>query len=145
MLVGDVQTALAGFMKETLSRQRMLETDADRPAMKPEELWLTPEAFFTSLSKFARFPCRRAGAPEDALALKGVAVDRKSQNPVSNLIAFTTTEKTRGRRTLIVATSVGRMGTMGELFRASGLEFTEYENWADLLTGAKPAREGGKC
>ena len=138
VLVGDVQTALAGFMKETLSRQRMLETDADRPAMKPEELWLTPEAFFTSLSKFARFTFRREGAPEDALALKGVAVDRKSQNPVSNLIAFTTTEKTRGRRTLIVATSVGRMGTMGELFRASGLEFTEYENWADFLAGDAP-------
>ena len=138
VLVGDVQTALAGFMKETLSRQRMLETDADRPAMKPEELWLTPEAFFTSLSKFSRFTFRREGAPEDALALKGVAVDRKSQNPVSNLIAFTTTEKTRGRRTLIVATSVGRMGTMGELFRASGLEFTEYENWADFLAGDAP-------
>ena len=138
VLVGDVQTALAGFMKETLSRQRMLETDADRPAMKPEELWLTPEAFFTSLSKFARFTFRREGAPEAALALKGVAVDRKSQNPVSNLIAFTTTEKTRGRRTLIVATSVGRMGTMGELFRASGLEFTEYENWADFLAGDAP-------
>ena len=138
VLVGDVQTALAGFMKETLSRQRMLETDADRPAMKPEELWLTPEAFFTSLSKFARFTFRREGTPEDALALKGVAVDRKSQNPLSNLIAFTTTEKTRGRRTLIVATSVGRMGTMGELFRASGLEFTEYENWADFLAGDAP-------
>ena len=138
VLIGDVQKALEGFMRDTLSRSRMLEADRDRPALRPDELWLTPEGFFTSLQKFARFTLRREGSPDEAKALEGVVVDRKSQNPIAKLIDFTTTAKARGMRTLITASSVGRMGTMGELFRASGLAFTEYDDWASFLKGDAP-------
>ncbi len=116
----------------------MLEADKDRPAMRPDELWLTPDGFFTSLQKFARFSFKREGNPDEAQLLQGVGVDRKSQNPIAKLINFTTTAKARGMRTLIAATSVGRMGTMGELFRASGLTFTEFNSWDDFLTSTDP-------
>lgn len=138
VLIGDVRQALESFMKDTTSRARMLEADKDRPAMRPDELWLTPDGFFTSLQKFARFSFKREGNPDEAQLLQGVGVDRKSQNPIAKLLNFTTTAKARGMRTLIAATSVGRMGTMGELFRASGLTFTEFNSWDDFLTSTDP-------
>ncbi len=136
--IGDIDAAMAAFMRDTHSRYAMLSADNARPALKPEELWLTSEDFFKSLQKFPRFAFKRAGTAEDANQLKGVTVERKSQNPLSNLLTFTEAAKLRGRRTLIAATSLGRMGTMSDLFRASGLKFVEFENWEDFLTADAP-------
>lgn len=135
VLVGDVDAALRAFMRDTQSRAKMLEQDRERPSLIPEELWLTPEEFFVSLQKFARFAFKRNGTAEEAGALRGVTVERKSQNPLTNLLNFTAANRLRGRRTLIVATSVGRMSTMSDLFRSSGLDFTEVESWDDFVTG----------
>ena len=135
VLVGDVDAALRAFMRDTQSRAKMLEQDRERPSLKPEELWLTPEEFFVSLQKFARFAFKRNGTAEEAGALRGVTVERKSQNPLTNLLNFTAANRLRGRRTLIVATSVGRMSTMSDLFRSSGLDFAEVESWDDFVTG----------
>ena len=136
VLIGDVDAALRAFMRDTQSRARMLERDLERPSLTPEELWLTPEEFFVSLQKFPRFSFRRSGTPEEAGALGGVTVERKSQNPLSNLLNFTAANAARGRRTLIAATSVGRMSTMSDLFRSSGLVFSETDGWEDFLAGS---------
>lgn len=39
----------------------------------------------------------------------------------------------RGERVLLLASSVGRQGTMSDLFRASGLNFSEFETFDDFL------------
>ena len=135
VLIGDIESALSAFLRDTTSRWKMLSADRERPALAPEELWLKPEEFFVSLAKFPRFSLKRTGSAEEAGALKGVTVERKSQNPLTNLLNFTAAESARGRRTLIAATSVGRMGTMADLFRASGLRFTEYDDLDDFLAG----------
>ena len=137
-LIGDADAAMNAFMRDTQSRYAMLSSDAVRPALKPEELWLTGELFFKSLQKFPRFSFKREGSPEEANQLKGVTVERKSQNPLTHLLAFTDDAKVRGRRTLIAATSQGRLGTMSDLFRASGLRFTEVESWQAFLESEVP-------
>lgn len=134
--IGDIQSTLSAFMRDTLSRSRMLESDQSRPPLSPDELWLTPEQFYISLEKFARFSFKRTGEAQSRDRLKAVTVDRKSQNPLTRLLAFTQEAAVRGERTLIAATSAGRENTMADLFRASGLKFSDVETWADFLAGS---------
>lgn len=137
VFVGDIQKALEGFLRETTQRARILASDPLRPALDPKELWLTPEDFFTSLAPFARFTIRRIeqGSAKD---LQCVAIDRKSQNPVKALLDFTETSRVRGERVLLLASSVGRQGTMSDLFRASGLNFSEFDTFEDFLASDVP-------
>lgn len=137
---GDIQATLSAFMRDTASRASMLANDVARPPMAPEELWLTAENFFVSLSKFARFSFKAPDAAtlERQQHLKNVTVDRKSQNPLTHLLAFTDKEKVRHRRTLICASSVGRQTTMGELFRSNGMKYEEVRSWEDFLTSSAP-------
>lgn len=137
---GDVQATLTAFMKDTQSRYSMLVGDKARPPLPPTDLWLDAEGFFVSLAKFARFSFKVD--PEEALqsrnTLKAVTVDRKSQNPLAKLLVFTDTAKFAKKRTLIVASSMGRMTTMGELFRSNGLTYRDYATWEDFLLDDAP-------
>ena len=135
MLLGDVDQALKAFGRDMASRAKMLAGDPLRPALAPERLWQTPEEFFVSLGRFARVTLDRKSRPEDLEQLVGVEVDRKGQNPVEKLLERTAACAAKGRRTLISASSPGRLETMSELFRSGGLRFTEYPSWADFLAG----------
>lgn len=137
---GDIQATLSAFMRDTTSRAAMLAGDVARPPMSPDELWLNAEAFFLSLEKFARFSFKTPDAKAVARQthLKTVTVDRKSQNPLVNLLAFTDAEKTRHHRILICASSIGRQTTMSELFRSNGLKYAEVNSWGDFLTSDSP-------
>ena len=105
------------------SRQRVLETDADRPA-KPEELWLTPEALHKPISRASP-----SGVPEDALRptrSQGRTPSRTSSPsrrppPASSLRPWVAWVRW--------ASSSGR--------RASN---SRIENWADFLAGKAPVR-----
>lgn len=136
VLVGDVEKALHAFMKDMASREKVLATDPVRPPLKPEELWLTPEDFFVSLNKFARFSVLRTPDEAGAAMLTDVAVDRKNKNPIAKLLEYADKARALKTRVLIVASSPGRMETMSELFKAGGLKFRAYENWAQFLADA---------
>ncbi len=133
VLLGDVEQALHAFLKDTASREKMLATDPVRPPLSPEELWLKPEAFFLALNKFARFSILRTPDEAGAAMLTGVAVDRKSKNPIAKLLEYADRARSLKTRILIVASSPGREETMSELFKAGGLKFRTYEGWADFL------------
>ncbi len=133
---GDIQATLNAFMRDSQSRAAMLAQDVARPPLSPKELWLDAEQFFLALGRFPRYSFRAPDAQQQARAdtLKAVTVDRKSQNPLTNLLRFIDTEKVRNRRVLICASSTGRMMTMGELFRSNSLKFTEFAGWQDFVT-----------
>jgi transcription-repair coupling factor (superfamily II helicase) len=139
VLVGDVKAALDAFFRDTESRWKMLRGDTERPPLEPREIWLRTDEFFESLRKFARFTFERTPEADGSIGelMKSVFVDRKSKNPIANLISFTEQAKARGLRTLIAASSLGRMGTMEELFRGSGLSFTETAGWKDFAEGSE--------
>ena len=122
VLVGDVEKALHAFMKDMASREKVLATDPVRPPLKPEELWLTPEDFFVSLNKFARFSVLRTPDEAGAAMLTDVGVDRKNKNPIAKLLEYADKARALKTRVLIVASSPGRMETMSELFKAGGPE-----------------------
>ena len=136
LTVGDIQAALTAFFRDTTSRAAMLQADTARPPMAPQELWLDAEHFFLSLAKFARFSFTTDATltSQRLTRLKQVTVDRKSQNPLNNLLAYVDEAKMRQSRTLIMASSLGRQTTMSELFRTGGLAFQEFDNWETFLS-----------
>ena len=137
-LLGDVDEALHAFERDMTSRWKVLAGDAMRPALAPERLWLTPEGFFKSLSSFARFSVERRNVPDDAQLLMGVEVDRKSQNPVGKLLERTRESEMKGRRTLIAASSAGRMETMSQLLRSGNLAVKDFADWQSFLSSDAP-------
>ena len=135
MMLGDVDKALQAFGRDMTSRAKVLAGDELRPTLPPELLWQKPEEFFTSLGRFTRISLDKTNSAEDLEQLVGVEVDRKSQNPVEKLLERTAASAAKGRRTLISASSAGRLETMSELFRSGGLKFTEYPSWSGFLAG----------
>lgn len=138
-LHGDADAALQRFFSDTNTRFRLLSGDAERPPLAPDVLWQTSEAFFTSLKKFTRFELKADTDAKLDERLRHVSVERKSQNPVSPLIDFLSTQRILNRRTLIVASSPGREHTMNELFRASGLKLPEFETLGAFTDSDAPA------
>lgn len=133
VLSGDVEQALSAFMKDMDSREKLLAGDIARPPLRPDELWLTPEGFFLSLHRFARFSITRLPDGERSGWLKDVAVDRKSKNPIVKLLDFADRARSKKMRTLICASSAGRMETMSELFRTGGLSFAPVKSWREFV------------
>ncbi|MDO5531537.1 transcription-repair coupling factor [Sutterella sp.] len=137
-LLGDTEQALKSFGRDMASRAKVFASDPQRPALPPEKLWQTPEEFFTKLGEFARFTLARPVNEEQRNFLRDVQVDRKSQNPVEKLLDRTAATRARGWRTLISASSPGRLETMSELFRAGNLKFTEFAGWEDFAGSEAP-------
>ena len=137
VLLGDILSQLNAFFKDTESRAALLRGDKDRPPLAPSDLWQTSEAFFTSLKPFTRFEIKASRDEDLEERLNHVAVERKTQNPLQALIEFTQTQSVRKRRTLICAGSLGRLHTMNELFRASGLSLPNVDSLEDFLSSAE--------
>lgn len=128
-LLGDATRALEAFRRDMASRAKVLESDALRPALPPDRIWLSAEEFFVSIGGFPRITIERRPDAQDLELLAGVEVDRKSQNPVGRLLERTDVMRAKGWRTLIAASSPGRMETMGQLFRVGGLRPCEFDSW----------------
>jgi transcription-repair coupling factor (superfamily II helicase) len=51
---GDAPAAIAAFWNDTRSRYNLLQGDKGRPLLKPDELFLSDEAFFTAAKSYGR-------------------------------------------------------------------------------------------
>ncbi len=136
--VGNVTESLTRFLDDTTGRFRLLRGDASRPPLEPERLWESADGFFAKLKAFARYELTPVGDPELDARFASVSVERKSQNPLTALENYLTTQTLRQRRTLIVAGSMGRAGTMTELFRTSGLTIPFFETPDAFLQSDAP-------
>ncbi len=122
---GDVDEAAAHrFTLDTTQRHKFLAHDAERPLLRPDELFITAERFFTDCAGFARWSLARAPeapAPEApatgraalATALPDLSVNRRAQRPLEALDSYL---RDTAHRTLIVAESPGRRETLAQLF-----------------------------
>jgi transcription-repair coupling factor (superfamily II helicase) len=137
-LHGDVNGAALEFWRDTNSRYEVLKGDRTRPVLPPQDLYLTPDAFFGALKIFPRIECMDEAASNVgpiATALPPVQVDRRADNPLASLDAFV---KTPGRRTLILAESLGRRETMLAYFADYGLHPAPCESFEAFLGAADP-------
>ena len=149
-LHGPVDQAARSFREDATNRWRFLAHDSERPLLKPDELFLTPEQFFVAAGKFGRLTIRRRepGADDGALnptefpssALPNLAVERRATDPIGALRQFI--EGFGGGRVLILAESPGRRETLSTLFAEGGLRTHAVESWQSFLEADSPIALG---
>ncbi len=133
-LHGAVDEAIRDFARDTQSRYNLLQGDKARPLLPPETLFLNEEAFFVAAKNYGRLALRPtvSAAAELAASLPAVAVDRRAEDPLTALKAFT---GGFAGRVLLLAESAGRRETLNEMFAEHGLKPAAS---ADLAAFASP-------
>ncbi|HEY5634795.1 MAG TPA: transcription-repair coupling factor [Burkholderiaceae bacterium] len=72
---GDVDDAARRFTLDTIQRHKFLAHDAERPLLRPDELFLTGEQFFAACAAFSRCSLAREPALDPAGAEAGRRAD----------------------------------------------------------------------
>ena len=127
--IGNVEESIKSFWKDTLSRYEFLKHDLDRPILKPSELFLDVDQFFTAAKPFARLALDKEADKETKkeanqelkgtpqfLAVPDLAVHRRDADPIYRLRALVSQEKVR---VLICSDSNGRKESIRQLFEES--------------------------
>ncbi len=148
-LVGDIDAAIKRFWIDTQSRYRFLKADRERPILAPDTLFLSDEHFFTLAKPFGRWTIAKeheAAASELSAPVPNVAVNRRADDPLTNLRAYLLQP---GRRVMICAESNGRRETLQQYFTeydlalapVEGFEGFQYSD-ARLVLGVAPLHAG---
>ena len=148
-LVGDIDAAIKRFWTDTGSRYRFLKADRERPILAPEALFLSDEQFFTLAKPYGRLVISKdpdSGASELSAPVPNIAVNRHSDDPLTNLRAYLLQA---GRRVMICAESNGRRETLQQYFTEYNLALTPVEGFegfatsdAKLALGVAPLHSG---
>ncbi|MDY0975086.1 transcription-repair coupling factor [Massilia sp. CFBP9012] len=148
-LVGDIDAAIQRFWLDTESRYRFLKSDRERPILEPQELFLGAEQFFTCIKPHGRWNIARdpaAPASELSAPIPDIAVNRRLDDPLTNLRAYLQRSDTR---VMICADSAGRRETLQQYFGEYKLDLTPVEGFegfrqsdARLALGVAPLQAG---
>lgn len=131
----DVQQAVDQFWRDTRSRYQLLQGDRDRPLLAPDQLFLSTDQLFGLIKPFSRV---ELFAPEQTLPAQACAtaplpslhIDRRAEQP---LHAFQQFAAHFDGRVLVVAESLGRRETMGQLFSEQGIQFATADGYPAFL------------
>jgi transcription-repair coupling factor (superfamily II helicase) len=143
---GDVSAACRRFWTETAERYRFLSRDTQRPCLRPDQLFLGTDEFFTALKPFARLAMAPAMSgpstlPEDATdspvpetqsdvtGLPDLAVDRRAADPLYRLRAW---RAGFDGRVLLSADSAGRRETIAQLLAEFDFPIVDCADFAEF-------------
>lgn len=110
------------------TRYESLAYDVQKPILKPEELCLLEDEFFSKLNAFAAVVF--AQAPGSSAALPDLTVDNQAEQPFARLQTFLEQQQTP---TLIVAESAGRREALLDLLNGTKIRPTMCANWSSFL------------
>lgn len=138
----DVAAAVEAFLKDAEARYQLLRGDRERPLLPPRGLFLTADQFY-GLAK--PYPRVELPATPEAISeaptrlLPAVHVDRRADNPLAHLVSFL---NDFDGRVLLLAESLGRRETIGELLAGHGLHPLQAESWAAFVGAESPLMLG---
>jgi transcription-repair coupling factor (superfamily II helicase) len=159
---GDVEAAGRRFVEETAQRHTFLAHDAQRPLLRPDELFLGVEQWFVAARAFGRYALREPrsalsvadDAPEAAAGeietpvtrraphssgLPALAVERRADTPLARLSAWL---DATDDRVLILAESAGRRETLAQLLGEHGIAMPQVDDWASFADTPLPRALG---
>ncbi len=158
---GDVEAAGRRFADETAQRHKFLAHDAQRPLLRPDELFLGVEQWFVAARAFGRYALREprstlsiaddapspagdaAAAPArrapHSSGLPALAVERRADAPLARLSAWL---DSTDDRVLIVAESAGRRETLAQLLGEHGITMPQVDDWASFAGTPVPRALG---
>lgn len=135
--VGDIDQAISRFWSDTQSRYQFLKADRERPLLAPAQIFLDQESFFGLAKPYGRWSIGDASDASDAsegselsVPLGNVAVNRRLDDPLSNLRAYLLQSK---QRVLICAESGGRRETLQQFFAEYDLHPDLCETYQDFV------------
>jgi len=150
----DVSAACRRFWTETAERYRFLSRDTQRPCLRPDQLFLGTDEFFSAIKPFARLAVTAAAveasdtaaaAATDADAadrsatgvepLPDLAVDRRATDPLHRLRAW---RSGFAGRVLLSADSAGRRETIAQLLAEFGFPIVDCAEFAGFVQGDAP-------
>ncbi|MDE2430540.1 MAG: transcription-repair coupling factor, partial [Burkholderiales bacterium] len=136
-LVGNIDEAIQRFWTDTRSRYQFLKSDRERPVLPPETVFLRDEDFFAALKQHARWTIETSTpatpASEISSFLPDIAVNRRADDPLTNLRAFLLqTDK----RVMICAETLGRRETLQQYFNEYAIRLSLCEGYTDFATGS---------
>ncbi|HTH78546.1 MAG TPA: transcription-repair coupling factor, partial [Ramlibacter sp.] len=118
VLHGEIEPAFQRFWQDTRDRFRLVQGDPERPALPPEQLFLTTEQFFARANEHAQLAIRANDDPHVFAqfdAIPNIAVVRGAEDP---LAAFKAHLRNTQHRALVLAESNGRRESLLDFLRA---------------------------
>ncbi|MBS1187759.1 MAG: mfd [Burkholderiaceae bacterium] len=132
-LVGEIEEAIKRFWADTNSRYQFLKSDAERPVLPPDRLFLDDEDFFSFAKVYGRWVIRQGEGQADLSApIPDIAVSRRADDPLTKLRAYLAKP---GRRVMICAESNGRRETMQQYFDEYELKVAPCNGFAEFAAG----------
>ncbi len=148
-LVGDLDSAMAQFWRDTQDRYRLLANDPERPALPPTELFLSVEEFFVRANSHAQVAFKTVSVDADAISdtngyeafsrLPAMTVVRTGDDP---LAAFKAWQRSEPARILILAESEGRRESLQDFVRASQIQPVFFDSLDAFLASDEPVGMG---
>ncbi len=151
--VGDIENSISAFWKDTEERYSFLKHDPERPVLKPSDLFLSLEQFFTHAKSYPRIVLQTPdGIDQDQdqsllfSALPDVAIHRRDTDPLK-LIRQLVAQNIW--RIVICAESSGRIESIRQLMEESNfgadantnsvypLHPSTVENIAEFMKGSE--------
>ena len=140
VLHGDLEASFARFWQDTKDRYRIVQTDPERPALPPEELFLSSEQFYAQSKRYAQLALRPAAADaQEATAfaelapMPMVAAQRGADDPLLALKAYLEQAKGQGQRVLVLAESTGRQSSLLDFLHASHLNPPAFDTLEEFI------------
>ena len=137
VLHGELEPAFQRFWQDTRERYRLVQGAPDRPALPPDSLFLSSEAFYTRAQAYAQLALRppqaTAGerpASSPTLGLPDLSVARGAEDPLDK---FKRHLAASAQRVLILAESEGRRESLLDFLRASGISPAGFDSLQDFL------------
>jgi transcription-repair coupling factor (superfamily II helicase) len=150
--VGDIETSITQFWKDTEPRYGFLKHDSERPVLRPQDLFLSLEQFYTAAKPYPRLVLesqyqKDADAETIFSPLPDVSVQRRDTDPLWRLRHLV---EQNIWRIVICAESAGRLESIRQLMEESNLGLDSkhqplfalhpqsVSNIAEFLKGTQP-------
>lgn len=145
--VGAIDLAIQRFWSDTRARYHFLKADRERPVLPPEHIFLTDADFFTLIKPHGRLAIQASDTVSTwSAALPNIAVNRRSEDPLSNLRAYL---QQTDKRVMLCAESNGRRETLQHYFGDYDLQPVLCDGYAAfrasgeaLMLGVAPLHVG---
>ena len=97
---GDVDAAARRFAQDTAQRYKFLAHDSERPLLRPDELFLSADQFFTACAQFGRWSLARAARDDTTSLVTGNDPASATQDPSVSAPAGNAMQKSTRRAPL---------------------------------------------
>jgi len=137
VLHGELEAACQRFWQDTQERYRLAQTDPERPALAPGELFLSAEQFYAQAKRHAQLALRGEDVADNAFAqsLPDLTVVRGADEPLQRLKDHLARS---AHRLLVLAESDGRRESLLDFLRASQLRPPVFDSLDEFLRSDEP-------